>query len=153
MDVMKAQYEARAKDLEVAKAIVETAAAEDRAMSADEQVTFERANEEFSRRTTMIDELKRMASAEQEVRAAQAAHQDEIRPMETAKPASNDADTIRSVARGEIRSANFEKRDVTTGSTGAPVPTSFYDQVILLARATLARCSSVSEPNSRYRRW
>jgi HK97 family phage major capsid protein len=133
---MKAQYEARAKDLEVAKAIVETAAAEDRAMSADEQVTFERANEEFSRRTTMIDELKRMASAEQEVRAAQAAHQDEIRPMETAKPASNDADTIRALARGEIRSANFEKRDVTTGSTGAPVPTSFYDQVILLARAT-----------------
>lgn len=136
MDVMKAQYEARAKDLEVAKAIVETAAAEDRAMSADEQVTFERANEEFSRRTTMIDELKRMAAAEQEVRAAQAAHQDEIRPMEIAKPASNDADTIRSLARGEIRSATFEKRDVTKSSTGSPVPTSFYDQVILLARAT-----------------
>ena len=136
MDVLKAQYEARAKDLEVAKAIVETAAAEDRAMSADEQVTFERANEEFSRRTTMIDELKRMASAEQEVRAAQAAHQDEIRPMETAKPASNDADTIRSLARGEIRSATFEKRDITKSSTGSPVPTSFYDQVIMLARAT-----------------
>ena len=145
MDVMKAQYEARAKDLEVAKAIVETAAAEDRAMSADEQVTFERANEEFSRRTTMIDELKRMASAEQEVRAAQAAHQDEIRPMETAKPASNDADTIRSLARGEIRSATFEKRDITKASTGSPVPTSFYDQVILLARATGPMLSVATE--------
>ena len=43
---------------------------------------------------------------------------------------------IRSLARGEIRSATFEKRDITKGSTGAPVPTSFYDQVIMLARAT-----------------
>jgi HK97 family phage major capsid protein len=28
----------------------------------------------------------------------------------------------------------FEKRDVTKSSTGAPVPTSFYDQIIMLAR-------------------
>ena len=136
MDVLKAQYEARAKDLEVAKAIVETAAAEDRAMSADEQVTFERANDEFSRRTKMIDELKNMAQAEQEVRAAQAAHMDEIRPIEVAVPSTGDVDKIRSLARGEIRSAVFEKRDITKSSTGSPVPTSFYDQVIMLARAT-----------------
>ena len=136
MDVLKAQFEARAKDLEVAKAIVDAAASEDRAMTVDEQVTFDRANEEFSRRTKMIDELKSMAAAEQEVRAAQAAHQDEIRPIEFAKPQTNDADTIRALARGEIRSANFEKRDITKSSTGSPVPTSFYDQVIMLARAT-----------------
>jgi len=136
MDVLKAQYEARAKDLEVAKAIVETAAAEDRTMSPDEQVTFERANDEFTRRTKMIDELKSMAAAEQEVRVAQAAHLDEIRPIESAKPVTDDADTIRSLARGEVRSAVFEKRDVLKSSTGSPVPTSFYDQVIMLARAT-----------------
>ena len=136
MDVLKAQFEARAKDLEVAKAIVDAAASEDRAMTVDEQVTFDRANEEFSRRTKMIDELKSMAASEQEVRAAQAAHQDEIRPIEFAKPQTNDADTIRALARGEIRSANFEKRDITKSSTGSPVPTSFYDQVIMLARAT-----------------
>ena len=136
MDVLKAQFEARAKDLEVAKAIVDAAATEDRAMTVDEQVTFDRANEEFSRRTKMIDELKSMAASEQEVRAAQAAHQDEIRPIEFAKPQTNDADTIRALARGEIRSANFEKRDITKSSTGSPVPTSFYDQVIMLARAT-----------------
>ena len=139
MDVLKAQFEARAKDLEVAKAIVDAAASEDRAMTVDEQVTFDRANEEFSRRTKMIDELKSMAASEQEVRAAQAAHQDEIRPIEFAKPQTNDADTIRALARGEIRSANFEKRDITKSSTGSPVPTSFYDQVIMLARATGGR--------------
>jgi HK97 family phage major capsid protein len=43
---------------------------------------------------------------------------------------------IRSLARGEIRSAHFEKRDVTKASTGAPVPTSFYDRVVELLRYT-----------------
>lgn len=138
MDVLKAQYEARAKDLEVAKAIVDTCATEDRAMTVDERLSFDRANEEFSRRTKMIDEIKAMSAHEAEVRSAQAGHEDEIRPVNAPEARSlNDVETIRSLARGEIRSAEFaaERRDVTKGSTGAPVPTSFYDQVIMLARA------------------
>jgi HK97 family phage major capsid protein len=138
MDVLKAQYEARAKDLEVAKAIVDTCASEDRAMTVDERVSFDRANEEFSRRTKMIDEIKAMSAHEAEVRLAQAGHEDEIRPVNAPEARSvNDVETIRSLARGEIRSAEFapERRDVTKSSTGAPVPTSFYDQVIMLARA------------------
>ena len=138
MDVLKAQYEARAKDLEIAKAIVDTCATEDRAMTVDERVSFDRANEEFSRRTKMIDEIKAMSAHEAEVRSAQAGHEDEIRPVNAPEARSlNDVETIRSLARGEIRSAEFapERRDVTKSSTGAPVPTSFYDQVIMLARA------------------
>jgi HK97 family phage major capsid protein len=53
---------------------------------------------------------------------------------EAVAPVSTDADTIRSMARGEIRSFEFEKRDVMKTSTGSPVPTSFYDQVLMLAR-------------------
>ena len=138
MDVLKAQYEARAKDLEIAKAIVDTCATEDRAMTVDERISFDRANEEFSRRTKMIDEIKSMAAHESEVRAAQAGHENEIRPVNVPEARSiNDVETIRSLARGEIRSAEFapERRDISRSSTGAPVPTSFYDQVIMLARA------------------
>ena len=137
MDVLKAQFEARAKDLEIAKAIVDTCASEDRAMTVDERVSFDRANEEFSRRTKMIDEIKAMAAHESEVRAAQAGHEDEVRPVSQVAAPSNDVETIRSLARGEIRSAEFgvQRRDLTKGSTGSPVPTSFYDQVIMLARA------------------
>jgi HK97 family phage major capsid protein len=58
----------------------------------------------------------------------------QVKPANIAVPAIDEAELIRSLARGEIRSASFEKRDVTKGSTGAPVPTSFYDQVVLLAR-------------------
>ena len=137
MDVLKAQYEARAKDLEVAKAIVDLCATEDRAMTVDERVTFDRTTEEFSRRSAMIEELKRMSAHEAEVRASQEGHEDQIRPVGQVVKPSNDVETIRSLARGEIRSAEFgqERRDVLTSSTGAPVPTSFYDQVIMLARA------------------
>ena len=138
MDVLKAQYEARAKDLEIAKAIVDTCASEDRAMTVDERLSFDRANEEFSRRTKMIDEIKSMSAHESEVRAAQAGHEDEVRPVNAPEARSlNDVETIRSLARGEIRSAEFapERRDISRSSTGAPVPTSFYDQVIMLARA------------------
>lgn len=137
MDVLQAQYEARAKDLEAAKAIVELCATEDRAMTVDEKVTFDRTTEEFSRRSAMIEELKRMSAHEAEVRASQEGHEDQIRPVGQVVKPSNDVDTIRSLARGEIRSADFgmERRDVLTSSTGAPVPTSFYDQVIMLAKA------------------
>jgi HK97 family phage major capsid protein len=138
MDVLKAQYEARAKDLEAAKAIVDLCAAEDRAMTVDERVAFDRTNDEFTRRTTMIEELKRMSAHEAEVRASQEGHEDQIRPVDQVVKPSNDVETIRSMARGEIRSADFgpiQTRNISTGSTGAPVPTSFYDQVIMLARA------------------
>jgi HK97 family phage major capsid protein len=138
MDVLKAQYEARAKDLEAAKAIVDLCATEDRAMTVDERVTFDRTTEEFSRRSTMIEELKRMSAHEAEVRASQVGAEDQIRPVGQVVKPSNDVDTIRSLARGEIRSAEFgarENRDVLTSSTGSPVPTSFFDSVIMLARA------------------
>jgi HK97 family phage major capsid protein len=57
----------------------------------------------------------------------------QVKPA-VAVPAIDEAELIRSLARGEIRSHSFEKRDVTKGSTGAPIPTSFYDSVLLLAR-------------------
>ena len=138
MDVLKAQYDARAKDLEAAKAIVDLCATEDRAMTVDERVTFDRTTEEFSRRSAMIEEIKRMAVHEAEVRASQEGAEDQIRPVGQVVKPSNDVETIRSLARGEIRSADFgaiQTRDISTSSTGAPVPTSFFDSVIMLAKA------------------
>ena len=34
------------------------------------------------------------------------------------------------MASGEVRSHNFEKRDLTVGSDGGLVPQGFYDQII-----------------------
>jgi HK97 family phage major capsid protein len=70
------------------------------------------------------------------VRAAEAMKglENQARPVAEARKEKDDVEAIRAMARGEIRSYDFEKRDVTKGSTGSPVPTSFYDQVIMLAR-------------------
>jgi HK97 family phage major capsid protein len=132
-DYIRQQAEARAKAWEEAKALLDSAAAEKRDLSAEENQTYDRIMVDLDQRAATMETIK--AQAEREERAAEAmkGFEAQARP-EVSAPAVNENDLIRSLARGEIRSHEFEKRDVTKGSTGAPVPTSFYDQVILLAR-------------------
>jgi HK97 family phage major capsid protein len=58
---------------------------------------------------------------------------DQVRPVASA-PVNEDVAMIRALIKGESRSANFERRDILKSSTGSPVPTSFYNQVIMKAR-------------------
>ena len=133
-DYIRQQAEARAKAWEEAKALLDSAAAEKRDLSAEENQTYDRIMEDLDSRSLVMETMK--AQAEREERAAEAmkGFEAQVKPSVSAVPAIDEAELIRSLARGEIRSHSFEKRDVTKGSTGAPVPTSFYDQVILLAR-------------------
>jgi len=132
-DYIRQQAEARAKAWEEAKALLDSAAAEKRDLSAEENQTYDRIMADLDQRSALIETMN--AQAERENRAAEAmkGFESQVKPA-FAVPAIDDAELIRSLARGEIRSHSFEKRDVTKGSTGAPVPTSFYDQVIMLAR-------------------
>jgi HK97 family phage major capsid protein len=132
-DYIRQQAEARAKAWEEAKALLDTAAAEKRDLSAEENQTYDRIMTDLDQRAATIDTIKAQAEREERAAQAMAGFEAQARP-EVAAPAVNENDLIRSLARGEIRSHEFEKRDVTKGSTGAPVPTSFYDQVIMLAR-------------------
>ena len=133
-DYIRQQAEARAKAWEEAKALLDSAAAEKRDLSAEENQTYDRIMEDLDSRSLVMETMK--AQAEREERAAEAmkGFEAQVKPSVSAVPAIDEAELIRSLARGEIRSHSFEKRDVTTGSTGAPVPTSFYDRVIELAR-------------------
>ena len=130
-DYIRQQVEARAKAWEEAKALLDSAAAEKRDLSAEENQTYDRIMSDLDQRAATIDTIK--AQAEREERAAQAMEgfESQVRPEVRA---TDEAEMIRSLASGEIRSASFEKRDVLKSSTGAPVPTSFYNQVIDLAR-------------------
>jgi HK97 family phage major capsid protein len=134
MEYIDRQVELRAKAWEEAKALLDSAAAENRDLSGEEQVTYDRIMQDLDTRAKTIDALKKDAEREQRINAAMAGSEDVARPVVERATAQNDADLIRALARGEVRSANFETRTVTGGSTGAPVPTSFYDQVILKAR-------------------
>jgi HK97 family phage major capsid protein len=135
-DYIKVQLEERARAYEAAKEILDRAAAESRSLDATERESVDRAFADMDQRKAIIDDMQALASREAEVRAVVANHP-EARPADEARVAEqSDADLIRSLARGEIRSAAFEKRDVTKAATGAPVPTGFYDKVIELLRYT-----------------
>lgn len=126
MSYIDRQIELRNRAWEQAKAILDVAAAEKRDLSAEEEQAYARINEELNTRSETIKQLQ--ADEEREARIAEATR--DLRSVNPGFKVVDDAETIRALARGEIRGADFEKRDVVKTSTGAPVPTSFYDQIV-----------------------
>ena len=132
-DYIRLQQEARAKAWEEAKSLLDSAASESRDLSAEENQSYERIMADLDQRAAVIETIK--AQSEREERAAESmkGFEAQARPSDLSAGV-DEAELIRSMARGELRSANFEKRDVLKSSTGSPVPTSFYNRVIELAR-------------------
>lgn len=133
-DYIKTQIEERAKAYEAAKEVLDRAAAEGRSLDAAERESVDKAFADMDRRKAIIDDMRALAAREQEIAEATATHA-EARAL-TVVTEQDDAALIRSLARGDMRSHHFEKRDVTKSSTGAPVPTAFLDRVMELARFT-----------------
>jgi HK97 family phage major capsid protein len=133
-DYIKQQHEARQKAWEEAKSLLDAAASEKRDLTAEENEKYARINADLDQRAQVIETIK--ADQDREARALEAMKglENQARPVADTRKDDSDVEAIRSLARGEIRSYDFEKRDVQTGSTGSPVPTSFYNQVIDLAR-------------------
>ena len=126
MSYIDRQIELRNRAWEEAKTLLDTAAAEKRELTAEEAEKYARYNDDLNTRSATIKQLQ--DDEAREVRFVEATR-NIVRP-EAAAPKQDDAAVIRSLARGEVRSFEFERRDVTTSSTGAPVPTSFFDQII-----------------------
>lgn len=123
--------EQRARAWEQAKNLLDHAASENRDLSAEEAEQFTRMNDDIdaldARRKNILD-IEARERAIDESRAALGVPADfGTRAVAAEK---NDSDIIREIALGERRSFSFDKRDVTKGSTGAPVPTSFYDTLV-----------------------
>ena len=127
MSYIDKQVEIRQRAWEEAKALLDSAEAEGRDLSGEESEKYDRITKELEERAAVIAKLK--ADEERENKFAAAAHGIETQVRNSAT-VNHDAELIRSLARGEIRTANFERRDVTTASTGAPVPTSFYAEIM-----------------------
>lgn len=126
MSYIDRQIELRNRAWEEAKALLDTAAAEKRELSAEEAEKYARINDDLNARSATIKQLQDDEAREQ--RFVEATR--DIKRSENVAPKQTDAEMIRALARGEVRSFEFEKRDVYTTSTGAPVPTSFYDQIV-----------------------
>lgn len=130
-ELVKRLTEKRATAWEQAKSLLDVATLENRDLTAEESAQFDRINED-------IDSLDSHSKRVLEVEARERAITDsrsvlglpqDFTPAEIEKIES-DSEIIRSIAVGERRSASFERRDVMTSSTGAPVPTNFYNQLV-----------------------
>ena len=131
-EYIERQVEQRQRAWEAAKALLDKAAAEKRDLTAEEEQSYQRINADLNERAARIEALKADAEREAKIEAATREIAGQVRPA--AKAASTDAEVLRSMAKGETRSFTFETRDVVKTSTGSPVPTSFFDQVIAQAR-------------------
>jgi HK97 family phage major capsid protein len=129
-EFLKAQVEERQKLWHEAKAVLETAEAESRALTGEEESKYASLSTELDRRASFIEEARKVAAREE--RAAELATDFTV----PSTSASSDAEQIRAMARGEKRSFDFsnEQRALSPATTGAPVPTSFYNQVIAVAK-------------------
>jgi len=129
-DYLKRQNELRLNAWEEAKHLLDAAAAESRDLTAEENVIYDRISEDMDNRARVIEQITKDEERAQRLDVAAAS----VRTDEVAPADDDDAEAIRKLARGEIRSVEFEKRDVLKSNTGAPVPTSFYEEIILKAR-------------------
>ena len=122
LEFIKRQQEQRARAWEEAKALLDTAAGENRDLTADEQEKYDAINRDLDERAAVIERVR--TDAEREARAA------EMRLPEAPAPVAkreSDADILRSMVRGERRSVTFERRTMSTSADSSVVPTGFYE--------------------------
>ena len=131
-EYLKRQTELRVNAWEEAKTLLDAAATEGRDLTGEEQVIYERISEDMENRARVIEQMTKDEERAQRLDAAAANVRTEEAPAPTDE---DDTAALRSLLRGEKRSLEFvERRDVLKTNAGAPIPTSFYDQVILKAR-------------------
>jgi len=131
-EFIKNLSEQRARAWEQAKGLLDHAATEARDLSAEESEQFDRINAELdtadARIKSVIDAEQRNRDIE-ESRARLGVPAD-LGATVTASIENSDEETVRGLMNGEIRNARFEKRAITSSSSGGSVPTSVYDRIV-----------------------
>jgi HK97 family phage major capsid protein len=127
-DFLKSQVEARNNLIEQARAVIESAEADKRGLTVDDQQTIDRIETEISQRDAAIDTAKKMA--DREARAVDAARESSVPSSEV----RGDADILRAIANGEMRSHTFATEKRTLVPSDSTVPKSFFDEVFMVAR-------------------
>jgi len=146
MSYLDSLVEAQKKDLHEARGYLERAEQEKRDLSVEERTAWDNLNDRINTRQDHLNEVR--AAEQRDARVADAlADAPEVRTeaREVAE-APSDADVIRAIARGERRSATFERRNLEKAtSTKGPetVPQSFYD----IIQEQLATLSPLLDPN------
>ena len=162
---VKGLVERRNEIWEQAKGLLDHAADEKRELSGDEEASWQQMNGDLDRLSTQISDIRDGYARAEAAEEARADYEDIVSPQEAraaedAGVGDDDETILRAVLKGEIRSYEFgrsqvaaEHRDITTGSTGAPRATLFYDRIIeamvavgpMLATSTIIRSNEVND--------
>ena len=107
--------------------------AEERSLDASEKEQWDKMNDRMSEIDARVSELASVEEANKKSEEARAIFEASSAPApvikeEIAEP--SDSEILRSMAQGEVRSQNFEKRDLTKSGDAGLVPQGFYDQII-----------------------
>ena len=121
------QIEARQEAWHAAKSLLDRAASESRDLSGEEEQSYQRMMEDIDKRGQVIADLQAAEAREADI-AASVITAPEVRGNRI-EVARTDADIVRSLAAGEMRSYTFERRDLNTSDDSSIVPQSFYDVI------------------------
>jgi HK97 family phage major capsid protein len=119
------QVDAKAKAWHEAKELIDSVEARGGAWSGEDEAKYASLTADINKRNELIELEQR------EVKTSEAMQKAAV-DFAGASATNSDADILRKMALGEIRGHEF--RAITGSSTGAPVPTSFFDSIIEVAR-------------------
>ena len=123
-DYLQRQIDARQSAWHAAKALLDAAAAEKRDLTAEEEQSYQRMIEDIDVRAQKIKDLQGALAREADIQAS-VASAPEVRGLTVVR---NDADILRQLATGEIRSHVFgwESRDLNKTDDSSLLPQTFY---------------------------
>jgi HK97 family phage major capsid protein len=124
-DYLQRQIDARQSAWHAAKSLLDAAAAEKRDLTAEEEQSYQRMIEDIDVRAQKIKDLQGALAREADIQAS-VASAPEVRGGLTV--VRNDADILRQLATGEIRSHVFgwESRDLNKTDDSSLLPQTFY---------------------------
>jgi len=122
------QVDAKAKAWHEAKELIDSVEARGGVWSGEDEAKYASLTADINKRNELIELEQREAKVAEAMQS--------IKVDFAADSALNgDAEILRKMAAGEIRGHEFQmEKRITGSSTGAPVPTSFFDQIVTVAR-------------------
>jgi len=128
-DFIAKQVDAKAKAWHEAKELIDSVEARGGVWSGEDEAKYASLTADINKRNELIELEQREAKTSEAIAKASV-------DFGTAAMPNGDADILRKMATGEVRSHEFkfEQRAITGSSTGAPVPTSFANFIVEVAR-------------------
>ena len=119
------QVDAKAKAWHEAKELIDSVEARGGVWSGEDEAKYASLTADINKRNELIELEQREAKVAEAMQSATV-------DFAGANALNGDAEILRKMVAGEIRGHEF--RAITGSSTGAPVPTSFYNEIVKVAR-------------------